>query len=80
VIALRGGTSEQLRGIGAPTLVIIGGADIVRPEHAVEYSRHIPHAHLAVLPMRDHFQLTTRPEWTLSMPEEFFAAPMPEAG
>jgi hypothetical protein len=33
-----------------------------------------------VLPMRDHLQLGTRPEWMLAMLEEFYAAPMPEAG
>ncbi|MGH2615234.1 MAG: alpha/beta fold hydrolase [Thermomicrobiales bacterium] len=80
VIALEGWTPEQLEGIAAPTLVIAGDADIITPEHAVDVFRHIPHVHLAVLPMRDHFQLTTRPEWLLSMLEEFYAAPMPEAG
>ena len=80
VIALEGWTPEQLQGIAAPTLVIFGDADIVSPEHAVELFRQFPHAHLAVLPMRDHLALGMRPEWLLSMLEEFFAAPMPEAG
>jgi pimeloyl-ACP methyl ester carboxylesterase len=80
VKALKGWTPEQLQGIAAPTLVIFGDADIVSPEHAVELFRQIPNAHLAVLPMRDHLTLGTRPEWLLPMLEEFFAAPMPEAG
>ena len=80
VIALEGWTPEQLRGITAPTLVVIGDEDIVTPEHALEIVRLIPNAHLAVLPMRDHIELGTRPEWQLAMLEEFFAAPMPEAG
>ena len=79
VIALAGWTPAQLRSIAAPALVIVADADHIGPEHAVEVFRHIPHAHLAVLPMRDHFGLATRPEW-LPMLEEFFAAPMPEAG
>ena len=78
VIALEGWTPEQLQAIAAPTLVIIGDADIVAPEQAAAVFRHIPTAHLAVLPMRDHMTLGLRPEWLLSMLEEFFAAPMPE--
>jgi len=80
VIALQGWTPEQLGGIAAPTLVIIGDADVVTPDHALEIVRAIPNGHLAVLPMRDHFGLTARPEWTLSMLEEFSAAPLPTDG
>ena len=79
VVALEGWTPEQLQGITAPTLVIIGDADIVTPEHALEIVRAIPHAHLAVLPMRDHLQLGTQPDLMLPMLEQFFAAPMPAA-
>lgn len=80
VIALEGWTPEQLQGIAAPTLAIFGDADIVTLERAVELFRRLPRANLAVLPMRDHLQLGTQPEWLLLMLEEFFAAPMPEAG
>jgi pimeloyl-ACP methyl ester carboxylesterase len=80
VIALEGWTPEQLQGITAPTLVSFGEADIVTPEHAVALFRQMPHAHLAILPLRDHLTLGTRPEWLLAMLEEFLAAPMPEAG
>jgi pimeloyl-ACP methyl ester carboxylesterase len=80
VIALEGWTPEQLAGISAPTLFIVGDADIISPERAVARYRQLPTAHLAVLPMRDHLQLGTRPEWMLAMLEEFYAAPMPEAG
>lgn len=80
MVELEGWTPEQLRGIAAPALVAIGDADIVTPEHALELIRLIPRAHPAVLPMRDHIQLGTRPAWLLSMLEEFFAAPPPVAG
>jgi pimeloyl-ACP methyl ester carboxylesterase len=80
VIALEGWTPEQLQGIAAPTLVIVGDADIISPERAAELVRRLPNAHLAVLPMRDHIELGMRPEWMLSMLGEYFAAPMPEAG
>ena len=42
--------AEDIRSIEAPTLVMIGDADNVRPEHAVEMFRLLPHAQLAVLP------------------------------
>jgi pimeloyl-ACP methyl ester carboxylesterase len=79
VIALEGWTPEQLQGITAPTLIIVGDVDILPPERAVALFRQFPSAHLAVLPMRDHIELGTQPEWMLSMLEEFFAASTPEA-
>jgi pimeloyl-ACP methyl ester carboxylesterase len=41
---------EKIKGIQAPALVINGDADVVRPEHAMELSRTLPHARLAILP------------------------------
>jgi pimeloyl-ACP methyl ester carboxylesterase len=75
-VAYPGWTADELASITAPTLVIIGDADIVTPEHASEVVRRIPHAHLAVLPLRDHIALVTRPEWMLSMIQEFLDAPL----
>lgn len=49
--------------------------DIVRPEHAVEMFRLLPHAQLAVLPGTDHMSLVTRAEWQVSMIEAFLDAP-----
>ena len=79
VVALEGWTPEQLQGITAQALVIIGDADIVTPDHALEIVRQIPSAHLAVLPMRDHVQLGTQPDLMLAMLAEFFAASTPAA-
>jgi pimeloyl-ACP methyl ester carboxylesterase len=42
--------ADDIRSIAAPTLLIIGDADSVRPEHAVEMFRLLPRAQLAVLP------------------------------
>ena len=42
--------AEDIRSIAAPTLVMIGDADSVRPEHAVEMFRLLPQARLAVIP------------------------------
>jgi len=41
---------EDIRSITAATFVMIGDADNVRPEHAVELFRLLPHGKLAVLP------------------------------
>jgi pimeloyl-ACP methyl ester carboxylesterase len=63
--------TEQMRSITAPTLVMIGDSDVVRPEHAVETFRLLPHAQLAVLPGTDHMMMVKRTEWEVSMVEQF---------
>jgi pimeloyl-ACP methyl ester carboxylesterase len=67
--------ADAIRSITAPTLVVIGDADVVRPEHAVETFRLLPHARLAVLPGTDHMHATTRTEWLVPMIDEFLNAP-----
>lgn len=62
---------EHLRAIRAPALIVCGDADVMRPEHAVEEYRLIPHAQLAVLPGTDHMQLTARADWLVPMIEQF---------
>ena len=46
--------TDAIHGIEAPTMVMCGDADIVRPEHAVEMFRALPHAQLAILPATNH--------------------------
>ena len=41
---------ESIRSIQAPTLLISGDQDVVRPEHTVEMYRLLPHGHLATFP------------------------------
>jgi pimeloyl-ACP methyl ester carboxylesterase len=83
--------AEAIQSIKAPTLLIIGDSDIVRPEHAVEIFRllgggvvgdiaGLPHSQLAVLPGTTHVTLVGRADWLQSMIGEFLDAPMPEAG
>jgi pimeloyl-ACP methyl ester carboxylesterase len=67
---------EVIRGITAPTMVLVGDQDVVRPEHAVEMFRLLPHGALAVLAGTDHMKMVERNDW-LSMVETFLAAPMP---
>jgi pimeloyl-ACP methyl ester carboxylesterase len=82
--------AEAIEAIEAPTLLIIGDSDIVRPEHAVEMFRllgggvmgdlvGLPKSRLAVLPGTTHATLVNRGDWLASMVGEFLDAPMPEA-
>jgi pimeloyl-ACP methyl ester carboxylesterase len=71
----KGWTRKQIRSINAPTLVLIGDSDIVRPEHAVEMFRLLPHGQLAILPMTDHMAMANRGDWVSSMVEAFLNAP-----
>ena len=53
------------------TLIVIGDADIIRPEHAVEMFRLLPHGQLAVLPGTDHMTIVRPRPWRISMMEAF---------
>jgi len=69
---------DDIRSIRAPTLVMIGDADIITPEHAVAMFRLLPHGQLAILPGTDHLSIVRRAEWQVSMIEAFLRAPMPQ--
>jgi pimeloyl-ACP methyl ester carboxylesterase len=77
VLANKGFSPEEIKSIKAPILVMIGDGDFVRPEHAVEMYRLLPHGQLAVLPQSGHFAPMDRPQWVGSMTRAFLAAPMP---
>ncbi|MBE0583518.1 MAG: alpha/beta fold hydrolase [Desulfofustis sp.] len=63
--------AEALHGITAPALIIVGDADVIQPEHAVEMFRALPQSQLAVLPDTDHLKVTTRTEWLVPMISAF---------
>ena len=80
--------AEVLRAVAAPTMIVIGDADIIRPEGAAELFRlrgggvpgdyaGLPSARLAVLPGTTHMTAPTRTEWLRSMIAEFLDAPIP---
>ncbi|WP_406212822.1 alpha/beta fold hydrolase [Streptomyces canus] len=66
-------TADDLRGLRAPTLLLVGDSDFVRVEHAAEMQRLIPEAQLAVLPATTHMSLMRRTSLLLPLLGEFFA-------
>ncbi|HEY3490166.1 MAG TPA: alpha/beta hydrolase [Candidatus Deferrimicrobiaceae bacterium] len=76
--AFKGWTRDEIRSILAPTLVLVGDRDIVRPEHAVEMVRLLPHARLAVLPDTDHMAIVDRAGLVCPIVESFLDAPIPK--
>ncbi|MEO6168404.1 MAG: alpha/beta hydrolase, partial [Chitinophagales bacterium] len=78
---------EDIKSIDAPVFLIVGNADVVSPEHAVEMYRLLPHAKLAILPggHGEYIGEVTTPqdsafiEATVSMIEKFLAEPIAEA-
>jgi pimeloyl-ACP methyl ester carboxylesterase len=73
-----GWPAEEIAAIDAPTLVMIGDSDIVRPEHAVELFRlrgggvegdsaGLPDSELAILPGTTHLTIVERADWLASM-------------
>lgn len=41
---------ELVRSVRAPTLLVLGDRDILKPEHALELAQQIPNARLLILP------------------------------
>jgi pimeloyl-ACP methyl ester carboxylesterase len=86
----RGLRPEEIQLIKAPALLIIGDADVVRPEHVVQMFRllgggvagdlvGLPRSQLAVLPGTTHVTLIERTDWLLSMVTAFLDAQVPKA-
>jgi pimeloyl-ACP methyl ester carboxylesterase len=78
--------SDVIKSIQAPALVIIGDQDVVRPEHAVEMYRLLPHGRLSIFPDNHGSYMgeimspnadSKVPELFVAMLNEYLAAPMP---
>nr|MBA3790989.1 alpha/beta hydrolase [Rubrobacter sp.] len=85
--------AEDIRGIEAPTLIVVGDSDAIRLEHAVETFRllgggimgdlaGLPKSQLVVLPGTAHFippgsGVLDRAGWLVPMIREFLDAPVP---
>jgi pimeloyl-ACP methyl ester carboxylesterase len=81
-------SAETFAAIAAPTLLIIGDSDIVRPEHAVEMFRllgggvagdmvGLPKSQLAILPGTTHVTVVARTDLLLAIIPPFLDAPVP---
>jgi pimeloyl-ACP methyl ester carboxylesterase len=80
--------SDIIKSIQAPALIIIGDQDVVRPEHAVEMYRLLPHGRLSIFPDNHGSYMgeimspnadSKVPELFVAMLNEYLAAPMPGA-
>jgi pimeloyl-ACP methyl ester carboxylesterase len=68
---LQGWSDEQLAGITAPTLLVMGDHDFVTIEHGGLMKQLIPGSHLAVLPNTTHMTVTRRAELLLPILVDF---------
>ncbi|MEN7550611.1 alpha/beta hydrolase [Rapidithrix thailandica] len=79
--------AESIRSIQSPTMLILGDADVIRPEHTVEMFRllgggvmgditGLPDARLAILPGTTHTGVMEQTDWLLSMIPPFLNVPV----
>ena len=59
------------------TMVIVGDGDVVRPEHAVEMFRLLPHGELAILPGATHGLIVEKADLLAAMVLPFLDAESP---
>ena len=62
-----GWTDEQLAGITAPTLIVIGDRDFTVPAHGAVMQQLVPGSQLAILPGTTHMQAPRRADLLLPM-------------
>jgi pimeloyl-ACP methyl ester carboxylesterase len=85
-VAWTGFDPAELRAIAAPTLLVVGDADISRPEHVADLFRllgggvmgdlhGLPKSQLAILPGTTHVTAIEKTEWIASMVVPFLDAP-----
>jgi pimeloyl-ACP methyl ester carboxylesterase len=67
VNSMEGWSDEQLAGITAPTLLMIGDHDFTTVEHGALMLELIPGSQLAVLPRTTHMQITRRADLVLPL-------------
>jgi pimeloyl-ACP methyl ester carboxylesterase len=66
-------TLEQLGGVQAPTLVLLGDSDLVTPEYGAAMARAIPQAQLGVVPGASHGLPMEKPEVVNRLVHDFLA-------
>jgi pimeloyl-ACP methyl ester carboxylesterase len=70
--------AEDLGSIEAPTLIMVGDHDVIRPEHAVEIYEHLPNGALKILRNATHMAPQDDPARFNRTVERFFRKPGPE--
>ena len=68
---LQGWSDEQLAGITAPVLLVLGDHDFATVEHGALMQQLVPGSQLAVLPGTTHMQITRRADLLLPMLARF---------
>ena len=82
--------AETIAAIQAPTLLIVGDSDIIRPEHAVELFRllgggvagdiaGLPKSRLAILPGTTHVTVVQQVELLRAIVPPFLDAPVAQS-
>jgi pimeloyl-ACP methyl ester carboxylesterase len=66
-------TEADLASVAAPTLVMAGEHDMIKPDHLRSLAAAIPAAKLEILPGDDHFAPMQKPEKVNALLSEFFA-------
>lgn len=91
MMSFKGWPASDIQSIKLPTLLLLGDADLVRPEYAVEMFRllggaredggmqGVPDSQLAILPGTTHFDILDRLDLLLPIVTPFLDAPMLEA-
>jgi pimeloyl-ACP methyl ester carboxylesterase len=75
-------TPARIQALAAPTMLVLGDSDLIRPEHAVEMFRllgggvagdltGLPACRLAILPGTTHTTIPQRADWLAPMIDEF---------
>jgi pimeloyl-ACP methyl ester carboxylesterase len=64
---------EEVAGLAAPTLVLLGDRDMITPEHAVALVRTIPVAQLGIVPGAEHSLPMDKPDLVARLVTDFLA-------
>jgi pimeloyl-ACP methyl ester carboxylesterase len=70
-------TQQELGRIKAPTLVVAGEFDVVRPEHTSQLAKSIPNAEAAIIADGTHFVASRKPDIVNALILGFLARSLP---
>ncbi|MCL2465579.1 MAG: alpha/beta hydrolase, partial [Micrococcales bacterium] len=65
--------ATDLAGVDIPVLVVVGGRDVIRPEHTRLIATSLPHASLTVVPGAGHALPATHPVRLARLATDFLA-------